>query len=162
MLMAQPGIQNLAEKEYTFTTPLEHGLSYRRVSRNDPNFENILAHSWDYIETGLIKGGSKFVNTEYLIKKVMEGDSDLWISESTTGKLKGGLLIGDATYPVARGIIAESIGGEFDFNILVPMLKKHYKSCGYEFFEMTGRKGWERKMKPLGYEYMNTTIYKRL
>ena len=142
--------------------PLEHGLSYRRVSRNDPNFENILAHSWDYIETGLIKGGSKFVNTEYLIKKVMEGDSDLWISENTTGKLKGGLLIGDATYPVARGIIAESIGGEFDFNILVPMLEKHYKSCGYEFFEMTGRKGWERKMKPLGYEYMNTTIYKRL
>ena len=162
MLMEQPGTQSREEKGYTSTTPLEHGLSYRRVSRDDPNFESILAHSWDYIETGLIRGGSKFVTTEYLIKKAMDGDSDLWVSENTTGKLKGGLLIGDATYPLARGIIAESIGGEFDFSVLVPMLEKHYKSCGYEFFEMTGRKGWERKMKTLGYQYMNTTIYKRL
>ena len=163
MLMAQPGIQNLAEKEYTFTTPLEHGLSYKKVNSKHDDFKKTVAQCWDYVDSGMLRGGSKeLISTEYIINKVLSSDSDLWVSLDEGGDTVGCVVIGAAPYPEKTGIFAGTIGGKVDFNIVVAWLVKYYKNCGYEFFEMTGRRGWERAMKPLGYEYMNTTIYKRL
>jgi len=163
MLMEQAGTQAVQEKEYTFTTPLEHGLSYKHVDIRSPNAKSLVSQCWDFIEAGVEQGGSKeFLTTDYLIKKVLERDSDLWVSQDEGDNIVGALIIGAAPYPTETGIMAESIGGTFNFNTLVPMLEKFYRARGYKFFEMTGRKGWERKMKPLGYTYMNTTIYKRL
>ena len=151
------------EKEYTFTTQQEHGLSYNHVDMSSPSAKAVVAQCWDFIEAGVEQGGSKeFLTTDYLIKKVVDKESDLWVSLDESERIVGALIIGAAPYPTETGIMAESIGGTFNFDTLVPMLEKFYRARGYKFFEMTGRKGWERKMKPLGYTYMNTTIYKRL
>ena len=162
MLMAQPGIQNLAEKEYTFTTPLEHGLSYKRVNSSHADFKFTLVHCWEFIESSVGRGNEDLVCAGDIANRVVKGESDLWVSTDESGDIVGCVIIGAAIYPEKIGIFAEAIGGKFDFNILVPMLEKFYKNCGYEFFEMTGRKGWERVMKPLGYSFSNITIYKRL
>mgnify|MGYP003147150497 CR=1 FL=1 len=162
MLMEQPGIQSREEKGYTFTTPLEHGLSYKRVNSKHTDFKPTLGHCWKFIERSAETGNEDLVRAGDIAKHVLKGESDLWVSTDESGEVVGCVVIGAATYPSKTGICAEAIGGKFDFNILVPMLEKFYKSCGYEFFEMTGRKGWERKMKPLGYIFSNTTIYKRL
>jgi len=162
MLMGQAGTQVEQEKEYTFTTPLERGLSYRRVNPNHANFKNIVAQCWDYIDSGVSRGGSKeLISTEYIVQKVLSGDSDLWLSVDAEGDTVGCFVIGSAPYPEMTGIFAETIGGKFDFKFITPVVEKFYKKCGYEFFEMTGRKGWERVMKPLGYKLMNITMYKR-
>jgi|TARA_Y100000310_G_scaffold336543_1_gene421387 hypothetical protein len=163
MLMEQPGTQSREEKGYTFTTPLEHGLSYNKVNPKRQDFRKIVSDCWKYIEAGIDRGGSKeFINTEYLVKKVLDKESDLWVSEDRGGSIRGCFVIGAAPYPEETGILAESIGGEFDFEVVTPIVEKHYKELGYKFFEMTGRKGWEKVMKPLGYNFMNITMYKRL
>ena len=76
--------------------------------------------------------------------------------------IKGCVVIGFCFYPRTKGILAEAVGGEFDFPELIPVLEKYYKDIGYDFFEMTGRKGWERKMKPLGYDFKYITLRKNL
>ena len=162
MLMGQAGTLNQEEKEYTFTTPLEHGLSCKQVNSSHANFKKIVAQCWDYIDSGVSRGGSKeFISTEYIVQKVLSGDSDLWVSVDAEGNTVGCFVIGAAPYPEKTGIFAETIGGKFDFKYMTPVVEKFYKKCGYEFFEMTGRKGWERVMKPLGYKLMNITMYKR-
>ena len=162
MLMEQAGTPEVPGKEYTFTTPLDHGVSYKRVNPNHANFKKIVAQCWDYIDSGVSRGGSKeLISTEYIVQKVLGGDSDLWLSVDAGGNTVGCFVIGSAPYPEKTGIFAETIGGKFDFKFITPVVEKFYKKCGYEFFEMTGRKGWERVMKPLGYKLMNITMYKR-
>jgi len=118
MLMGQAGTQVEQEKEYTFTTPLDHGLSYRRVNPNHANFKNIVAQCWDYIDSGVSRGGSKeLISTEYIVQKVLSGDSDLWLSVDAEGDTVGCFVIGSAPYPEMTGIFAETIGGKFDFNL---------------------------------------------
>jgi len=51
---------------------------------------------------------------------------------------------------------------DFDFKNIVPKIEEYYKDLGYEFWEMTGRKGWEKVMAPLGYEFKTITLRKRL
>ncbi len=163
MLMEQAGTPVEQAKEYTFTTPLEHGLSYKKVNSNRPDFKKIVSNCWKYIEAGVERGGSReFISTEYLVKKILDHESDLWLSEDRDGTLKGCFVIGAAPYPNETGIMAESIGGNFDFEVITPIVEKHYKELGYTFFEMTGRKGWEKVMKPMGYKFLNITMYKRL
>jgi hypothetical protein len=160
--MAQAGTPVVQEKEYTFTTPLAHGLSYKKVNPDNAEFKFNLAHCWEFIERSAERGNKDLIRAEDIADRVIKRESDLWVSTDESGDIVGCVVIGAGTYPGKTGIFAEAIGGKFDFSVLVPMLEKFYKNCGYQFFEMTGRKGWERKMKPLGYKYMNTTIYKRL
>ena len=35
------------------------------------------------------------------------------------------------------------------FNVITPVIADYYKKLGFKFFEMTGRKGWEKIMEPL-------------
>ena len=162
MLMAQPGIQNLAEKEYTFTTPLEHGLSCKRVNPDHSDFNFTLAHCWNFLEKSVEKGNTDLIQVEDIVKRIKEQNSDLWVSTDESGDIVGCFVIGVAPYPKKTGIDAEAIAGVFNFKTMLPEVEKYYKALGYEFFEMTGRKGWERVMEPLGYSFSNITIYKRL
>ena len=162
MLMALAGTPEVREKEYTFTTQLEHGLSYKKVNPNSSELKFNLAHCWEFLKKSTENGNTDLVQVEDIVNRVIDRSSDLWVSTDESGDIVGGLVIGAAPYPRSKGIFAEAIGGKFRFEILVPMLEKHYKQYGYEFFEMTGRKGWERVMKPLGYSFSNITIYKRL
>ena len=54
------------------------------------------------------------------------------------------------------------MGGKFDFNVITPVIADYYKKLGFKFFEMTGRKGWEKIMEPLGYEFKTITLRKKL
>jgi hypothetical protein len=152
----------VAEKEYTFITLPVHGLSYRRVNNEHKNFKTILAQCWDYIEKSTERGNTDIIKAVDVIQKVIDKDSDLWVSVDAEENIVGCFVIGAAPYPQKTGIMAEAIGGKFNFPDVVPVVEKYYKSLGYEFFEMTGRKGWEKVMEPLGYEFSCITIYKRL
>jgi len=162
MLMAVTGTP-AAEKEYIFTTPLVHGLSYKLVNRESNLLKNKVVQCYKYLDKVVEKVECRDIyNTEDLVKQVVSGKSDFWISTDKNNNIKGCLIIGVASYPQSLGISAEAVAGKFDFYKLVPMLEKYYKNLGYEFFEMTGRKGWIRKMEPLGYEFKSVTIRKRL
>jgi len=118
---------------------------------------------WEYVENATERNNTEIVKGIDVIQRVIDKVSDLWVSiDSETGQIVGGLVIGAAAYPQATGINAEAIGGKFHFPDLVPVLEKYYKALGYKFFEMTGRKGWEKVMAPLGYKLTSITIYKRL
>ena len=163
MLTELAGTPEVQEKEYTFTTPLVHGLSYKKVNPKGKNFRKIVFNCWKYIESGIERGGSAdLISTEYLVKNVLSKESDLWVSADKGGMGRGCFIIGAAPYPESTGIVAETIGGEFDFKVITPIVEKYYKNLGYEFFQMIGRKGWEKVMQPMGYKFMNITIHKRL
>ena len=95
-------------------------------------------------------------------KKIINKESDFWISTDGDDNIMGCLIIGFGQMPRGKGICAEAIEGKFDFYKLVPMLEKYYKKLGFNFFEMSGRKGWEKIMKPLGYEFKTITLRKKL
>ena len=162
MLMGQSGIPAQEEKEYTFITPLEHGLSYKRVNPEHTKFKFNLAHCWNFLEESIEKGNTDLIQVEDLVSRIKYGHSDLWVSSIESRKIVGCFVIGAAPYPQMIGVEAEAIAGKFNFKTMLPELEKYYKARGYKFVEMTGRKGWERVMKPLGYEFSNITIYKRL
>ena len=150
------------EKEYTFTTPLVHGLSCKRVNPDHAEFNFKLTHCWDFLEKSVERGNADLIQVEDLVSRVTKGHSDLWVSTDESGDIVGCFIIGTAPYPQITGIEAEAIAGRFNFKTMLPEVEKYYKKCGYKFFEMTGRRGWERVMKPLGYEFSTITIYKRL
>ena len=153
----------MEEKEFIFTTPLEYGLSYKLVNNNSIVVLKYLTECLEYLKNTIEKGNVDYLyNAEDLADRVIKKASDLWLSVDKKDNIKGCVVIGFCFYPRTKGILAEAVGGEFDFSELIPVLEKYYKDIGYDFFEMTGRKGWERKMKPLGYDFKYITLRKNL
>jgi len=151
------------EREYIFTTPVEAGLSYKLVSLNDPLLRNKVAQCYPFFEKSILRSKSEDIyNAADLYHRVLSGTSDLWVSTDENNVIQGCFVIGFGEYPQSRGICAEAISGVFDFTVVTPVVEEYYKKLGYEFFEMTGRKGWEKVMEPMGYEFKNITIRKRL
>ncbi len=152
-----------AEKVYTFSTLPVHGLSYRKVNPKSKNFKTIVGQCWEYIENSTDRNNTDVIKAVDIIQRVVDKVSDLWVTiDSEKGEIVGCFVIGAAAYPQSTGINAEAIGGKFNFPDIVPIVEKYYKALGYEFFEMTGRKGWEKVMAPMGYELTSITVYKRL
>tara|TARA_R100001443_G_scaffold106834_2_gene116404 strand:- start:168 stop:656 length:489 start_codon:yes stop_codon:yes gene_type:complete len=162
MLMAVTGTP-AAEKEYIFTTPLERGLSYKLVNADNPLTRKKLAKCYTRIEHMVEKIKCDDLYTaDDLIKRVINKQSDFWISTDGYDNIQGCIIIGFAEMPRGKGINAEAIEGKFDFSIVTPVVEKYYKKLGFKFFEMTGRKGWEKVMEPMGYEFKSITVRKRL
>lgn len=161
MLMAQAGTQG-PEKEFTFTTPVAHGLSYKLCNPDHPDFKAKLAQCWDYLEAAVRKGNEELVRTEDLVKRALGKQTDFWVSVDEQGKIVGSFIIGSVSYPTATGIYSESCGGTFVFTDMFPMVEQFYKSLGFSFVEVVGRKGWERELAPMGYKLNYVSTYKRI
>ena len=162
MLMAVTGTPNQEAKEYIFTTPLERGLSYKLVNPKSYLLKNTLKLCYKFLKKSIDRSKCSDLYTENdLVERVKTNQSDLWISVDKHEKIKGCFIIGFGEFPQSKGICAEAISGMFDFSIITPVVEKYYKALGYEFFQMTGRRGWEKIMEPLGYEFKNITIRKR-
>lgn len=162
MLMAVTGTP-VAEKEYIFTTPVERGLSYRLVNADCILTRKKLAQCYKKLEKSVEKSKcEELYNAEDLVKRILNKECDLWVSTDKNNKIKGCFVIGFGQMPRCKIIGAEAICGKFDFNIVTPVVEKYYKKLGFDFFEMTGRRGWEKVMEPLGYEFKTVTIRKKL
>jgi len=152
-----------AEKVYTFSTPPVHGLSYRIVNPKGKGFKEIVGQCWKYVDSSTQRNNTEIVKTIDIIQRVIDKVSDLWVSvDSETDEIVGCFVIGAAAYPQATGIMSEALGGQFEFSDMFPIVEEYYKKLGYAFVELTGRKGWEKKLKPLGYELTSITVYKKL
>tara|TARA_R110000751_G_scaffold63919_1_gene131604 strand:+ start:1366 stop:1851 length:486 start_codon:yes stop_codon:yes gene_type:complete len=150
------------EREYTFTTPLEHGLSYNRVNRNHPAVHHKIADCVEFVRQSILRANNEeYIKPEFLFNKFLTGFSDLWVSVEGQD-IVGCLLIGVANYPEQTGIISESTGGKFHFETMMPALEDFYRKQGAKFVEIPGRKGWQRRFGPMGYTVKNVTITKRL
>ena len=162
MLMAVPGTPD-QEKEFILEIPLEHGSNYRFVNYKHSSLFSKLSKCYGYFEKSI--HGSRCVdiyNANDLVKRVAKGTSDLWITYDKDENIQGCFVIGFAHYPQSIGIVAEGISGEFDFENATPKIEEYYKDLGYEFWEMTGRRGWEKIMAPMGYEFKSVVLRKRL
>ena len=162
MLMAVSGTQD-QEREFILEIPLTHGLNYKFVNYKHNSLFLKLSKCYDYFEKS-IHGSrcSDIYNANDLVNRVSAGKSDLWIAYDKNNDIKGCFVIGFAHYPQSTGILAEGISGQFDFENATPKIEEYYKDLGYEFWEMTGRRGWEKKMAPLGYEFKSVILRKRL
>lgn len=161
MQTALAGTQ-VQEREYTFTTPLEHGLSYNRVNRNHPAVHHKIAECVEFVRQSILRANNEeYIKPEFLFNKFLTGFSDLWVSVEGQD-IVGCLLIGVAAYPEQTGIISESTGGKFHFETMMPALEDFYRKQGAKFVEIPGRKGWQRRFGPMGYTVKNVTITKRL
>jgi len=151
------------EKEFILEIPLEHGLNYKFVNYKHNSLFSKLSKCYDYFEKTVQRSlCSDIYNANDLVKRVVKGTSDLWIAYDKDKEIKGCFVIGFAHYPQSIGILTEGISGEFDFKNATPKIEEYYKDLGYEFWEMTGRRGWEKVMAPLGYEFKTVTLRKRL
>ena len=144
MQMEQYGIPD-QEKVFTFSIPAERGLSYKKVNREYKNKFLVLSECWDFIDKSVAKGDRELVDTEDIVKRVLNNISDLWIA-----------------YPKADVINFEAISGKFNFKYALPKVEDHYISLGYKHFQMIGRKGWQKVMSSQGYIPKSTTIFKKV
>ena len=152
------------EKEFILEIPLEHGLNYKFVNYKHNSLFSKLSKCYDYFEKTVQRSlCSDIYNANDLVKRVVKGTSDLWIAYDKDEEIKGCFVIGFAYYPQATGILTEAMSADdFDFKNAVPKIEEYYKELGYKFSEMTGRRGWEKVMAPLGYEFKTITLRKRL
>jgi len=161
MQMEQAGTP-VVEREFIFTTPEDRGLSYKLLDPTHSKFANKVAECFKYFEKSVKRSKCEDLCTaEDIVQRVSLNVSHLWVS-CEDDKIVGCFVIGFGHFPQSKGIGAEAISGKFDFSVITPVVEKFYKALGYEFFEMTGRKGWERVMQPMGYEFKSITIRKRL
>ena len=108
---------------------MKYGQDYSKYSKY---FRKIVFNCWKYIESGIERGGSAdLISTEYLVKNVLSKESDLWVSADKGGMVRGCFIIGAAPYPESTGIVAETIGGEFDFKVITPIVEKYYKNLRF-------------------------------
>tara|TARA_R100000781_G_scaffold88475_1_gene54443 strand:- start:700 stop:1230 length:531 start_codon:yes stop_codon:yes gene_type:complete len=152
------------EKEFILEIPLEHGLNYKFVNYKHNSLFSKLSKCYDYFEKSIQRSlCSDIYNANDLVKRVVKGTSDLWIAYDKDKEIKGCFVIGFARYPQSVGILTEAMSADdFDFKNAIPKIEEYYKELGYEFSEMAGRRGWEKIMAPLGYEFKTVTLRKRL
>ena len=160
MQMEQYGIPE-QEKVFTFSIPAERGLSYKKVNREYKNKFLVLSECWDFIDKSVAKGDRELVDTEDIVKRVLNNISDLWISVKD-GDVVGAFVVGVIAYPKADVINFEAISGKFNFKYALPKVEDHYISLGYKHFQMIGRKGWQKVMSSQGYIPKSTTIFKKV
>jgi hypothetical protein len=162
MQTEQVGTQEVA-KEFTFITPLDHGLSYKLANPHHADFRDLVVSCLEYYERSIKRSNnSDYIGPVDFALSALEKQSDFWITVDSTGKLLGIFQLSKAEYPKSTGVYVEALAGEFNFEHGLPMIEDYYRTLGYQFVELEGRRGWERKLKPNGYTYKTTTIVKRL
>ena len=150
-------------KEFTFITPLDHGLSYKLANPHHADFRDLVVSCLEYYERSIKRSNnSDYIGPVDFALSALEKQSDFWITVDSTGKLLGIFQLSKAEYPKSTGVYVEALAGEFNFEHGLPMIEDYYRTLGYQFVELEGRRGWERKLKPNGYTYKTTTIVKRL
>jgi hypothetical protein len=162
MQMEQVGTQEVA-KEFTFITPLDHGLSYKLANPHHAGFRDLVVSCLEYYERSIKRSNnSDYIGPVDFALSALEKQSDFWITVDSTEKLLGIFQLSKAEYPKSTGVYVEALAGEFNFEHGLPMIEDYYRTLGYQFVELEGRRGWERKLKQNGYNYKTTTIVKRL
>jgi hypothetical protein len=162
MQMEQVGTQE-AEKDFTFITPLDHGYSYKLANPHHAGFRDLVVSCLEYYERSIKRSNnSDYIGPVDFALSALEKQSDFWITVDSTEKLLGIFQLSKAEYPKSTGVYVEALAGEFNFEHGLPMIEDYYRTLGYQFVELEGRRGWERKLKPNGYTYKTTTIVKRL
>lgn len=150
-------------KEFTFITPLDHGLSYKLANPHHAGFRDLVVNCLEYYERSIKRSNnSDYIGPVDFALSALEKQSDFWITVDSTEKLLGIFQLSKAEYPKSTGVYVEALAGEFNFEHGLPMIEDYYRTLGYQFVELEGRRGWERKLKPNGYTYKTTTIVKRL
>lgn len=150
-------------KEFTFITPLDHGYSYKLANPHHAGFRDLVVNCLEYYERSIKRSNnSDYIGPVDFALSALEKQSDFWITVDSTEKLLGIFQLSKAEYPKSTGVYVEALAGEFNFEHGLPMIEDYYRTLGYQFVELEGRRGWERKLKPNGYVYKTTTIVKRL
>lgn len=161
MQTEQDGIPD-QEKAFIFTIPAERGLSYSKINSKYKYKILLVSQCWHLLDKSVSKGNRDLIDTEDIAKRVINSVSDLWISTNEKNEIVGCFVVGIIAYPRADVINFEAISGKFHFKYALPKVEEHYKSLGYTNFQMIGRKGWAKVMKPLGYSPSSSTIFKRI
>ena len=161
MQMEQIGTQE-AEKEFITTTHQEHGLSYKLCNLDHPRTVDKVDQCAGFIEQAVFKSGITIVTASDLVQKIKSKKSDLWLSVDNTGKIVGCMVVGVASYPSDTGVFVEALAGEFEFQDICKAAEEFYKDRGFAFVEIQGRKGWEKVLSGIGYQFSNITLIKRL
>jgi len=160
MLMEQAGTQD-QEKEFIFTIQPEAGLSYRLVNNNCSGYRAFVLACWEYIENSALKGNTELQSVENVIIRLLKKEADLWLCFDKD-KIVGCCVIGAVIYPKAHAINFEAIGGKADYKECLTMCEQFYKSFGYKYARVQGRKGWKRALSKQGYKEEDVTLLKEL
>jgi hypothetical protein len=141
----------------------ERGLSYKLVNYKNHSLIKKLSECYPHFEKSIFHSKcSDIFNANDIVKRVSAGKSDLWISYDKDENIKGCFVIGFAYYPQGTGILSECISGKFHLEDRIAEVEEYYRDLGYAFFELIGRKGWERKMEKMGYEFKSIILRKDL
>jgi hypothetical protein len=152
----------VAEKEYIFITPQVHGLSYKLLDHSCKGFKEVVGKCWKHIEASINRNNPDLVEPEDIVLNLLKGASHIWVSFDNDGEVAGCLIMTMVKYPRRSGVMSEAAGGKFIIEDIYPIFEKFYKDRKLGFIQITGRKGWDRVMKPSGYKLDHITLYKRL
>lgn len=92
-----------------------------------------------------------------VIDAIIDGTVQLWVGE------RSAMVTHIRDYPSGRGCVIWLAGGDLDEILAADQIIADYaREKGCVQVELHGRRGWERSLKPLGYEYQHAMVLKRL
>jgi hypothetical protein len=89
---------------------------------------------------------------------IMKGSAQLWPTEN------GCCVTFISDYPVSKMLQLWLMGGDFEevYNEHYSAIEQFAKDRGCDQIFVNGRKGWERRLKKLGYKFSATVLVKEL
>lgn len=102
------------------------------------------------------KYSSSKVDPEDVYEDLMKGNQSLWIVfEGTPINVIGAFTIRIKTYPAGAALCGEHLGGERLnewADDLFEIMERYARDLGINNLELIGRRGWEKILKPKGWE----------
>lgn len=96
------------------------------------------------------------INEQDVYEDIMRGNQSLWIvfDESPVNTI-GAFTIRVKNYPAGQTLCGEHLGGERleDWaDMLFEIMERYARDLGIKNLELIGRRGWEKILKPKGWE----------
>lgn len=126
----------------------------------DPGDRADLAHwlprSEPHLAAALALDGAGF--TIYnLLDAIIDGEVQLWVGEHSA------MATHLRDYPSGRCCVIWLAGGNLDEILAAdPIIAAYAREKGCVQVELHGRRGWEKTLRPLGYEFQHVMVLKKL
>lgn len=124
------------------------------------SIEDVLANYFecrDILLEALAHGDGR-VNEALLVAQLVRGNYQLWRTENSAGVTQVN------ENPFSKCLFIFLAGGDLKEieDIAGPVVEKWAADIGCTSIIFSGRRGWERAVRPLGYEYQSTNLIKRI
>lgn len=127
-----------------------------------------VADNWNMVEPFIkdaIVNQDDVVDLDYIRNRAMQGSCQIWVGQNPVTNEIDLVLVSESIHSNGKNvlILRWASGKNMDeWFFDIGLLENWAKEKGFDEIEVWGRRGWERKLRPLGYTHRFTVISRNL